>query len=299
MMSRRLIAVLVLLSICRRAEGEDPLTILAQNYTQMHEANIAFEALVSSELSPYALKDPSIQGPLLEPKWKTRVVFCADKVGFHLETLRLGKEPALYSFSYNGSTYETFLGPDSVLEVSKKSAKVPPAVWNADPLVLPAAGLAKSRNIHRQIDCLWRDVTDPLFWTQGAAGFQAAAGQFSGKVDGNRVVFFPAEGGSSGALPGWESFQGTTDKPWKKYTCSETGEVSFDDNGKKAAFSFPRKAVLQMFYETGELARTDILEITKLEVNDPGFKEARFTVDPSAVAHTYDTDSQRWIKTGH
>lgn len=279
-MSKVVLISLLYLSACFRAECANPLAALAQNYTQMQDVNIVCEASISYELTPYFIHTFPNKGG--EPKWQQHIFFCADKKGFDLEESRHGSKGRPVSFSYDGTTYQTYLGWLDTLIVSKKNAKPPPIAWNSNPLVLLPAMFASNRK-GNQIDCLWRDVIDPGFWA-------TAPSSLSPLVNGNRITMITSAGSPLG-ISGWEIHQGDTEKLWNKYTCTEIGAVPFKDNGRQKTFFYSRKAVLELFEDTGDLDRIDTIEITRVTVNDPRFDESKFIFDRSRVKQIIDVDA--------
>jgi hypothetical protein len=298
-MGKITLIILFCLSTCFRAECDTPLAALIQNYAQMHDVNITYESLITCVLTPYSIdfESKKINAPV-DPSWQVRVFFCADKKGFDWKVTRLGKISDVSSFSYDGTTYQALYGWLHTLNLSKKNTEVPPYVVNLDSLFVPAAMFAKSHNYQNQLDSLWRDVTDPSFWTSIPTALSPTKGQLSGIVDGKKMTVTLSDKNSFLGISRIESYQGTPDKllPLMTYTCSEVGEVSFEDNGLKKTFFYPKKASMQFFYDlNGELLRTATHEITKISVNNPQFDESKFTVDPSSVQKIHDLDSNVWI----
>jgi hypothetical protein len=276
------------------ARGDDPLTVLKNNYLQMRDVNVTVEATTISELTPYFAETyPSqAQG---EMKWQEHLFFCADKTGFDVEETRPGDREGIQSFSYDGTTYEARL-PDKMLRISKNYPAAPPAVWNFNALLFPVAALAESHDDQDQIDCLWSEVMSPDFW-KTAAGFSPDKnGSLRGVVKGDAIIITLPKDGSPLGITGFESYRGTSGLLLKKYVCMETATVAFQDAGQKRTFAYPKKAILQLFDEKGKLVRNDMLTIDKISVNDPNFKESRFTVDPASMAHIYDSDAKKFIK---
>jgi hypothetical protein len=165
----------------------------------------------------------------VDPSWQVRVFFCSDKKGFDWQVTRLGKISDVSSFSYDGTTYQALRGWLCTLDLTKKSAQLPPEECNLDSLSIPAAMFAKGRkDYHNQLESLWRDLTDPSFWTSIPAGLSLTNGQLSGIVNGKKMIVTLSDKSPFLGISSLESFQGTPDKPLPlmTYTCSEVGEVS-------------------------------------------------------------------------
>jgi hypothetical protein len=285
------------LLICPLSTEAAPFAQVAENYLQMANVNIAYEAVISSQLTPYSIEDYAKRNIVVEPKWQTDISFWAEGNRFDLEAKRLGGNGDFFSFCYDGSQYSSLHGPASIIMVSKKNPMAPPAMWNRNPLLFPAAFLALDNAVRYNITSNWGDLIKPEFWSSASKLLTSKTQKFSGifgVISGNKVVVLTDEQSAFG-LSGFEVFQGETDKPWMKYTLSEIGEATFVLAGQKKIFLYPKKATLESYDPSGNLVRTDIAEITKVAINDPQFDEGKLTMDPGQAQRIYDSDSDTWI----
>jgi hypothetical protein len=318
MINKTILGVTLLSLICFQAEGDAPLTAMAQNYLQLEDVNITYEALVTREPAPAYIENYKQQNIDVEPKWQVHIFFSSDKVGFVLEASRSGARPNVNRFSYDGTTYSVYDEGRDIMQISKRRPKLPPQMWNLNSLVLPAGLLAKNWNLQNQIDCEWRDVINPSFWSSITGAVfsngllsNAIEDPLNGLVNGKKITMIPSTKNFPFGIADIENYPGPLDpevvgipanlkplidKPVIKYTLNEVGEVTFTKNGLKTTFFYPKKATLQEFSEfTGDLLSTDTHEITHLIVNDPNFDESRFSQDPASVRYIWDQDSDKWI----
>jgi hypothetical protein len=292
---------------------------MAQNYLQLKDVNITYEALVTRELAPAYIENSKLQNVDLEPKWQDHIFFSSDRVGFVLEVSRSGTRPNVFRFSYDGTTYDIYDKQRDIMKASKTRPKLPIFLCNLNSLVLPAGLLAKNQNRFNQIDCEWQDVINPGFWSSMAGAVfssethsNAAEAPLNGIVNGKKITLTLSDKNTPFGIADIENYPGDydyhdvvgfpanlkplMDKPVIKYTLSEVGEATFTKNGLPTTFFYPKKATLQEFSEfTGDLLNTDTHEITKIIVNDPNFDESRFSQDTASASLIWDKDANKWI----
>jgi len=299
---------------------DSPLVAMAQNYLQLNDLNISCESMVTLELTPAYFQAHKPQNGAIEPRWQEHVLFASDKSGFYLEVSRLGAQHSVETFSYDGTGYAMYDGMRDIMIVYKARPTEPPQFWNLNSLVLPAGFFAKNQNRFNQIDCEWRDLINPSYWSSiTGTAFSSEAlpngigTSLKGIVNGKTISMtlsdktYPFELADIENYPGPlaldPGFVGSRaglkplmDKPVLKYTLNEVGESTFTKNGVAANFFYPKKATLQIFDQfTGELVRTDTHEITRIIINDPNFDETKFHADPSRASRILDKDTGKWV----
>ena len=278
--------------LCTKGRCDSTVSGLENNYTQMRDVNITYEALISFELSPYFIR--TFPSQVFEAKWQTKVFFCANELGFDLEVTRLGAHPKFDRFAYDGSAYASYHGSLKDLTISKTAA-VSAEFWNANSLLL-FPGMFKP-NASKCINLLWSDATSPAWWTGlSSALLPDSKGHFSGELSGCKMTITLDKANPIG-IAGSENYpEHSEGRLANEYICAEIGEAHFEVNGKEQTFFYPKKEVLQRFEETGELLRTETHEIKMIGINDPQFSESKFKMEPTIAQHIFNTDSKVWIR---
>jgi hypothetical protein len=261
----------------------------------MQGVKITCEATIKLVLTPFAIDMFTRDGNRFEPKWEERLFFCADAKGFDCEVARDGQFRSGGRFCFDGTTYSSHEQDGECLVISKSGAFTFPEGANMNPMLLLPGMFRPDRN--RQIDCRWPDAISPAFWTSLPAVFSTAPfGETSAIVDGNRITVTVPDKASPLGFSVMETHPSTyPDRPLLKYTVTEIGEIPFDDKGQKKTFYYPRKALFQMYEDTGDLTRTDTQEVTRITINDPAFDESKFVPARTGVKYLWDVDTHKYL----